>query len=276
MCVGRDGHTLFAADFYNNVVRRIEMSSKGTTNVYTCEDGYYIVDIVCVREMAGAAQAFAALFESKEKPHTYEVSVLEESGDHARLAVTQRCALDETTEGVCLGRLLELCSGELVARAYAMMNVHVWRRGDQTARKLHIPCEHYQTYGMCVMENVLGKQEIIALAFYDGKSIGMFAIEQNNLVSIKFIQLEFLPYRLWWIASKQTLLVSKDGGNTGEMCALRVTESDMTSQIATLDGVDHINVSSWCVLRDETGGGCEHALALFDYNTMSVMKFEFE
>ena len=43
---------------------------------------------------------------------------------------------------------------------------------------------------MCVMENVYGRQEIIALAFWDDNSIGMFALEQNKLVSIKHVALE--------------------------------------------------------------------------------------
>ena len=60
------------------------------------------------------------------------------------------------------------------------------------------------------------------------------------------------------------------------MFALGVTESDVTSQTGTLEGVQNIVVRSWCLLRDEMGGGSEPALALFDATTSSVMKFEFE
>ena len=83
--------------------------------------------------------------------------------------------------------------------------------------------------------------------------------------------IEFELNRLLWIASKQTLLVSNIDVNAGEMCALHVTEGEVTSQTVTLDGVQDIVVRSWSVLRDKTGGGSEHALALFDATTRSVV-----
>ena len=270
MCVGRDEHTLFAADDENAAVKRIEMRSKQTSSVYKCDSGYSVCDLVWMSENVAAVETIAALVATKQRSHMYSVLVLE--GDEKRMEITQRCDLNETAqyEG---GRLVELRGGELAVKGNEMRNVHVWRRGEQSANTYNISGERYKTYGMCVIEKVLGRQEIITLAFFDDSSIGMFEIEQNQLVSIKYVSLEFTPFQLLWIASKQIFFINKLGGNAGDMCVLRVTADDVRVDRVALEPTQmKINVSCWCVLRDETGG--EQALALFDYKSESVMMFE--
>ena len=138
LCVGRDGHTMFAVVYENAAVKRIGMRSKRTSIVYTCDSGYSVYDLVWMSENVAAVQTISALVTTKKR--LYSVLVLE--GDEQRMEITQRCDLNETAqyEG---GRLVELRGGELAVKGDEMRNMHVCRRGEQSAStSCTIPGEH--------------------------------------------------------------------------------------------------------------------------------------
>ena len=252
-------------------MKRIDIINKNSSYIYTCVNGI-LINIECLRGNVRTAQTVALLLERDiNEVCEYRILVLNVRNSEERISVTFN---DSTLDWCNWGTVAELRSGELVAKTSAMRTVIVWKMGEQITRQLSIPVEDYYLCSLSVLENVLGKEELIALAFYSNKSIGLFEIEQNKLVLVRIIQLEFGPFWMLWIASKQTLLVSDWNGNKKELFALRLTDNAAFPDNVTLEGCTKIYVRSWCVLRDHAGN--EKILMVFDYYTDSIMKFELD
>ena len=168
------------------------------------------------------------------------------------------------------GRMVELkCAIGVILEHPSIL--HIWRVGDAGIRQFPIPDCNYETSGMCVMENVLGR-EVLALAFWQHNSIGLFAIEMSGLVLVRQLELEFKPYGLLWIATKRTLLIGDNLENKEEMYAFRMMDRDLTSFKVTLDVKKSIEVMSWCVLPENNGN--EKTIAIFYGKSNAVKMFD--
>ena len=218
------------------------------------------------------AQTVALLLERSKNQYRiceYRILVLDVQSKEERISET----FNETTIGWCdWGSVAELRSGELIAKTFKMRNVHVWKIGEQNARPLSIPVEDFYGGSLSVLENVLGKEELIALAFYSNKSIGLFAIDQSKLDLVRIILLEFSPVSMLWIVSKQMLFVSDRNYNKKEIFAVRLTRIAAFPDNVTLEGRTNINVLCWCALGHHSGD--EKSVVLFDANTKHLLNFQ--
>ena len=267
LCASSDGQCLIAADYQNGAAKRIDIISKQVTTIFLGEVGNYMFDIVCIRNNNTVWQKIAALLESEENPRINKVLIVENI-ENRRDVIT----LDETTEYVSGGSLLERRSGELLAKANKMLNILALKQGEKSARVLRIPDENKFTTGMALMENLLEREELLALVFLYGKAIGIFSLEENGLGKVDHINLQFYPYEILCIASKQTLLVSNHDGNKGALCVLRLKRDRFTINQILLGYKEQINILSWTAFRDKSGP--DQRLALFDDDTRNLLLFE--
>ena len=269
LCVGNDGNTRFMIDMQHRLEMRADTFKKNSSNVYTCTNECNIFNIACLRGNLTVAQRVAVLI-GREKDYacTYELLVLEVGKSENIFSVT----LNEMRASCSSGSVVELLSGELVATAIKTWELYVWRIGEQNARPLSYRGNDFDATALSVLENVLGRDELLALTFWNSECLGLFAIEQNELVLVHLVELEFIPFTMLWIASKETLLVSDSSHNHKQIFALRVTSRNSFADYVTLEGRVNIRVLSWCAVGDHTGN--EKTAVLFDSHTHSLMKFE--
>ena len=180
--------------------------------------------------------------------------------------------LNERVIECIAGTVAQLRSGELLATAMNMWKVYVWRIGEQNARPLNNSGNAFDATLLSVFENVLGREELLALTFNNRGWMGLFAIEHDKLVLVQLVELGFHPFAMLWIASKQTLLVSNSFQNEKQIFALRVSARTAFANNVTLEGRVNIRVHSWCLLRDHSGN--EKNVVLVDVKSISLMKFE--
>ena len=268
VCAGSEGKALFTLESDNRVTKRSNINAKKSFDVYLSENERLIYSILCLRGNVMIPERVAVLIKRRDLGVCdYELLVFELDKKKKIDSVTFKDDGDS-----CLSvSFVELHSGEIVVNVGYRWIALVWKIGDQNTRPLTTPSGSYITIDMNVLENVLGRGEVLALLFWRPRMVGIYAIEQNNLVLVQILALEFVPFSMLWIASKHTLLVADGNGNNKEMFALRLTHHDAFPDKVTFEGYTNIRVRSWCVLPDLTGN--EEKIILFDKNTNSLMKF---
>ena len=270
LCAGLSPKKFNCVDPGIGEVKSIDIRSKQCRTMFEFPQLYSIREMISLRGNSSEIESIAMLILSKFTQKFLEIWVLESIND-ASFKVKGRSPRIACPESKLKGRMVELKSGLGVILEDPSI-LHIWRVGDAAILDFPIPDCNYETSGMCVMENVLGREEVLALAFWQHNSIGLFAIEMSGLVLVRQKELEFSPYGLLWIASKRTLLICNNLENKEEMYALRMMECDFTSYNVTLDLKRSIEVLSWCVLPENNGN--EKTIAIFDCKSYAVMIFE--
>ena len=223
----------------------------------------------CLRGNSTRGDILAILIQQKYPPQKCKLRALEEITE-GKFQVRDRCELQKYSGSTWNGLIAAFKFGVAVIQKETSI-LHVWQVGDTTAHEFNIPDGPWEIVGMCEMENVFGRDEIIALAISNNNSIGFYAIDMKRLVKVRDIQLEFELSRLLWLESKRTLLISDNEGNQDEIFALRVWQHEFTSYKVKIDDKESFDLFSWCVLPDKDGN--EKAIALFDFQCDSVKIF---
>lgn len=269
LTAARDSQSIFRLDKVNGKVYRIDIHRKQFRTVFECGMSYSIFDFLYIFPgNSTEKETLAILIKSKCMPGC-EIWLLEE-GLEMKLQVRDGCALNGNIASMWEGKLLKMLSGVAVIKCENSI-LHVWRYGESEALQFLISDAECPYSGICVMENVLGRRELIALAIRNNNSIGFFALEPSGLLKVRQVQLDSTPCSLLWIASKGTLLIGENKGNKEELSALRVSERELTKCKVTIDGKHNSYANSWCVLPDMSGN--EKAIAIFDYESDSVKLF---
>ena len=124
-------------------------------------------------------------FSSRKKypPQNCTLWALEDITER-RLQARTVCELQKYSGSTWMGQMATVKGGVAVFQRETSI-LQVWRVGDPEAGEFIIPDGECQISGMYAMENVLGKQEILALAFSNKISIGFFSIELSGLVKVR-------------------------------------------------------------------------------------------
>ena len=266
LACGRDGNCVFAADYQNKNVKKIDIDCSQATNVHTCAEGYYPQDLVWLNPLSQKNQELALLSEFYFPPKL-KVEVLEE-GRTGLLAVKQSVAFDIPSSGV--GRIAALQNGTIMICATGLNAVHVWKRGKEKTFPLLIPHNKSQIAGLCILPASTGGTELLALSFDDDNSVDVFRICAKLLEHDHHITFPFSPHHLLWIASRKTLLICPN--NSEEyVYALRLWESTHDERVDLRAEARYI--SCWCVQADPTG---VDGVMLYDRNNKHIKKLVLE
>ena len=238
--------------------------------MFECYKPYSIREMISLRRQIYEGKNLALVIQENCSSQKCEFLLLQEFSEK-KFGIRNRGALKGYRDSLWSGELAEVKNGVACIQSETSI-LNVWRACEPGARQFHIPGGECQLAGMAVMEDVLDGDEMLALAFWNKKSIGFFSIQLSGLVQVRDVQLEFNPYALLWIAGKQTLLIGDRNGNDEQICALRVTDCDVTSYTVTLEGKQRFAVLRWCVLPDMRGN--ESAIAIYDCESSSVKLFE--
>ena len=204
----------------------------------------------------------------------YEVIMLDLTERGERVAKIEMVEFSEKTYFGIFGKLWQLGKQEFIMKGIDMRNVHVWRKGQLKARALAILGELYVTSSMAVMENVLGFAQLLALSFYGGNRIGIFAIDQKQLLYVRAVHLEFRPFSILWVANLNILLFGQQHRVNDQLFALSVNDKEVTQDHVTLEGVYYkLHIRSWCLWRNQSTG--ETSLLVIDKSCQSLKILNF-
>ena len=269
LSAGRNGHTLYGLDRSCGKVIRIDIRNKQCRIIFDYKHSYPIYDMTSLSGNSRKGEILAILIHNDYPPHSWAVMTLEET-EQMKFHIRARCALktDGRSKWKCV--MAGLKCGVAVYQCETTI-IQVWRLCEQEAREFHIPCCESKIVGLCAMEDSLGRQDLFAVTF-SNHSIRIFAILLNRLVKYRDLQLEFIPSRLLWLDSKQTLLISDKGWVPDELCALRVTGRGVTKYNVTIEDNQGFEVKLWCVLADRQG--TEKGIAIFDCRSNSLKIFD--
>ena len=271
LCSGRFGQTLYGVGCSKCKVMRIDLESGQCDKVYECEATESIKALISLRRNRTEREMLAVLIMNKDgRQEGCKICVLEER-TKKNFKEQGKCSLSGISNTEWSGRLVEMKCG--LAMILNPVNIlRVWQVGHPGVREFKIPGCDYETAGMCVMENVLGKEEVLALGCWVRSGIELFSFESNLLVKLRHIQIKYNPLGLLWIESKRTLLIGDNAENKGEMCGFKVTDRKMKSYKMKLDGNNTITILGWCVLHEESLN--EKAIAIFDEKSKSLKKLK--
>ena len=270
LCAGHNEQTIYGLDGSNGEVIRIDIRKKQCPTVF--ESGFLctIKAMCCLRGNSTKEDILTILIQKEYPPQKCKLMALEESNEN-EFEVGARCKLQNYSGIKWKGVIAQMKSGVAVIQRGTSI-IQVWQFADPAVHEFNIPDGDSQVAGMCSMENVLGKQELLALAFSNKKSIEFYAIELNGLVKVRNVLVECDPFGLLWLEGKQTLFIGDNDGNVHELCAMHVSDRDVTSYKVKIDDKESFEVLSWCVLLDKHGN--EKTIALFDYQCNAVKIFD--
>ena len=247
------------------------MRSKQCRTVLRC-DNYFIREMICLRQKREGlnGDCIAAIIQHEYLSENCEICIIE-AIDEWNFKIVEQSILSASEDHMWTGQLVEM-KDQFAVLDSVTSTLFVWKRGELGAKSIKIPDGGYEPKGMCVLQNVLGREELLAFHFHYSSLIGMFAIESTSLVNMRNVQLECIPGGLLWLPNKRTLVVSNHAWDMRYLCALRMTERDLTSYMMELDQKHLITVLGWFVLHDQSGN--EKAIAIFDQHSSSVMFFQ--
>ena len=153
------------------------------------------------------------------------------------------------------GSLLELRSGQLVAAACAMYNLHVIDKElSGKARAIRLPVKSVfqlpEPQDIFLSMSIISSQsqDLIALSTsLPFQGIRIFALLRNALEPVQSIRLDFYPFRLVWLHRMQRLLVFSS--KKSNRAASIYLNPDGQNQICSVQFDKNIQVGSCCSLR---------------------------
>ena len=168
---------------------------------------------------------------------------------------------------------MELSGGRLVVAAQSLKKLHLFDSElSNAALEIPLPTQHgtFNSMSLATMQT----RELIACSFTNPNSLIFFEIKANTLQLVKWIPLDFDPFRSVWLQSQQRLLVFS--GQASKRAAMICLHQEV-QQLSPVEFDKTIYVLSSCILRENENLNDEkEKVFVFDASTSSLMELQMQ
>ena len=265
---GKDRRFVFAADYCNQTVKRIDTASWQTVTVHTCEKWSHPHDIEKMPVKSSSDPRRFAFLTQSFTHSRFKMQILEEQNG---MLVNKQSIDFDVHESAVNGRLGVFQNGTIIASIKGLNALRVWIPEQQKITALPLPQGKLASAGMSLLLERGQREELIAMIPRNINSVDVFRMQPNALELLQSIQLMFKPDLLLYIQSRETLLISENEGNKN-IHAVRIPEWANVEEIAFTSKPE--GIGSWCCLNDAKSP--ESAVLLFNLSEYNLMKFAIE